>query len=101
VVLSGGRGGCSRRWLGYISLDFKAVERLNGQNPVELKLLGLGWLFWQSIVRTVCIKNAAIISPIGAQDPGPFSPKSRQKASPEFPPPSWDQPWPQSSPGGG
>jgi hypothetical protein len=28
-------------------------------------------------------------------------PKSRQKASPECPPPSWDQPRPQSSPRGG
>jgi hypothetical protein len=30
-----------------------------------------------------------------------FPPKSRQKASPECPPPSWDQPRPQRSPGGG
>jgi hypothetical protein len=33
---------------------------------------------------------------------GRFPPKSRQRASPECPPPSWDQPRPQSShPGGG
>jgi hypothetical protein len=41
------------------------------------------------------------VSPIGAQNSGPFPAKSRQKASPECPPPIWDQPRPQSCPGGG
>ena len=41
------------------------------------------------------------LGPIGAQNSGPFPARSRQKASPECHPPSWDQPRPQSPPGGG
>jgi hypothetical protein len=57
-------------------------------------------VFWLGfgVVLVLVLVN---LSPIGAPNSGPFPARSRQKASPECHPPSWDQPRPQSPPGGG
>jgi hypothetical protein len=44
--------------LGCISLDFKVVERLNGQKNPLSKKKSPEMAFWQSIERAVRIKNA-------------------------------------------
>jgi hypothetical protein len=56
--------------------------------------------------RPAQARGQLLVSPIAdwvhqRRPPPPPTSKSRQKASPECPPPSWDHPRPQSPPGGG